>query len=278
MIPPLEHLFDIGHGSSLPLPPALRALYKELGFPEHAGRPYVIANFVSTLDGVVSLDVPGQAVGSVIGGFNQQDSMVMGLLRAAADVVIVGAGTLRASPGHVWTPEFVFPSLATDYEVLRKRMGLAPSPLNVVVTARGNVDIALPVFQSDEVPVLIVTTDTGARRIEAMHPPRDVQVVTAGNGNSLMARDILSAITDASPSTRLMLIEGGPHLIGDFLAERSLDELFLTLAPQVAGRENSQDRLGFVEGRLFAPEQPSWGSLVSVKRGGSHLFLRYSFP
>ena len=65
--------------------------------------------------------------------------------------------------------------------------------------------------------------------------------------------------------------------MGDFFAERCLDELFLTLAPQVAGRDNGNERLGVVAGKLFAPDHPMWGTLVSVKRGGSHLFLRYAF-
>jgi riboflavin biosynthesis pyrimidine reductase len=72
-------------------------------------------------------------------------------------------------------------------------------------------------------------------------------------------------------------VEGGPQLIGDFFAEACLDELFLTLAPQLAGRDSSSERPGLVAGKRFAPELPLWGSLVGVKRGGSHLFLRYVF-
>jgi riboflavin biosynthesis pyrimidine reductase len=75
----------------------------------------------------------------------------------------------------------------------------------------------------------------------------------------------------------VVLVEGGPHLMGDFFAEGLLDELFLTLAPQVAGRDGHSERPGFVSGKTFAPDKPLWGTLVSAKRGGSHLFLRYSF-
>ena len=75
----------------------------------------------------------------------------------------------------------------------------------------------------------------------------------------------------------VILVEGGPQLIGDFFAERCLDELFLTLAPQVAGRDDTSERPGLVAGKRFAPEHPIWGTLVGVKRGGSHLFLRYAF-
>jgi riboflavin biosynthesis pyrimidine reductase len=65
--------------------------------------------------------------------------------------------------------------------------------------------------------------------------------------------------------------------MGDFFAEQCLDELFLTLAPQVAGRDAARDRPGLVAGHSFAPERPLWGTLVGVKRAGSHLFLRYAF-
>ena len=56
--------------------------------PRHAARPHVIGNFVTSLDGVVSLGIPGKAGGGEISGFNPHDRMVMGLLRAAADAVV----------------------------------------------------------------------------------------------------------------------------------------------------------------------------------------------
>src|SRR6266516_3406713 len=79
---PLETLYDMEHGNNLSLPPDLAALYGRLQFPLHPGRPYVIGNFVSTLDGVVTLNIPGQAGGGPISGFNPHDHLVMGLLRA----------------------------------------------------------------------------------------------------------------------------------------------------------------------------------------------------
>jgi riboflavin biosynthesis pyrimidine reductase len=273
----LETLFDAGARPGLPLPSELAALYGSLGFPSHPGRQYVISNFVSTLDGVVSLDAPGKAVGDVISGSNEPDSMVMGLLRAAADCVVIGAGTLRASPHHLWNPQHVFPPFADAYKVLRERLGKQPSPLNVIVTARGTIDLSLPLFQSGKVPVLIVTTRGGARRFNETELPESVHVVEGSDAASLGARDILRAITAFRPSSDTVLIEGGPHLLGHFIAERCLDELFLTLAPQLAGRESALERLGVVAGQIFAPEHPVWGTLVSVKRGGSHLFLRYAF-
>jgi len=65
-------------------------------------------------------------------------------------------------------------------------------------------------------------------------------------------------------------------VFGGFFAERRVDELFLTLAPQVAGRDGASERPGLAAGWRFLPDDPRWGRLVSVKRGGSHLFLRYA--
>jgi riboflavin biosynthesis pyrimidine reductase len=87
-------------------------------------------------------------------------------------------------------------------------------------------------------------------------------------------------VLDAVGRTRksaLVLIEAGPRLMSDFFAERLLDELFLTLAPQVAGRDGVVERPGLVSGKLFAPEHPVWGTLVCLKRAGDHLLLRYAF-
>ena len=76
---------------------------------------------------------------------------------------------------------------------------------------------------------------------------------------------------------KLILVEGGPRLLGDFYAERLVDEQFLTLAPQIAGRDAGDRRLSLVMGKTFAPRNALWGTLIDVRRGSSHLFLRYSF-
>jgi riboflavin biosynthesis pyrimidine reductase len=279
LLTPLETLYEVARGENVTLPPELAALYGRLEFPSHSsrgGRPYVITNFVSSLDGIVSLGVPGQAAGGPISGFNQHDRMVMGLLRAAADVVLVGAGTLRSVSDHVWTARYIYPALADAYQSMRSALVKTGPPLNVIVTARGELDPNLRVFQSGEVPVLIVTNTQGFRRIRRLGIPQSVEVVAVQNADRLSARSILDAVGRVR-SSDVLLVEGGPHLLGDFFAESCLDEQFLTLAPQVAGRDGSTERPGFVAGRTFAPEHPLWGTLVSVKQGGSHLFLRYAF-
>ena len=272
---PLQTLFDDTRGTDLSLPAELAELYGGLRFPAHPGRPHVVGNFVETLDGVVSLGVPGKAGGGEISGFNRHDRMVMGLLRAVADAVVIGAGTLRAaSPDHRWTADYIYPPLADAYRSLRATLGRTDPPLNVVVSASGDLDLDRRLFRSGEVPVLIVTTPEGAERLDERALPPSVRVAVGDAPGSLSARAVLAAVRRVRPC-ELILVEAGPRLMGDFLAEEQLDELFLTLAPQVAGRDGSLDRPGFVAGQRFAPEQPLWGTLVDIKRGGSHLFVRY---
>lgn len=275
---PLESLFDAQHGVSLPLPPELAAIYGQLRFPQPSDRPYVFANFVTSLDGVVSLEAPGHAGGGDISGNNTHDHMVMGILRAVADAIIVGAGTLRKSPNHIWSAEHIYPPFSTLYQQLRHDLGKTAPPLNVMVTMEGNINLNQPLFQSGEVPVLILTTIEGGQRLrqQAIPSTTEIVVLKRSEKGSLSAQAILEAVQRAR-SCNLILSEGGPKLLGSFFAEHCLDELFLTLAPQVAGRDKTIERPGLVSGMLFAPEFPLWGSLVSVKRETSHLFLRYTF-
>src|SRR5512141_1437416 len=161
----LQTLFETKRGRMLPLPPRLARLYGSLRMPLPRAQPHVISNFVTTLDGVVSLNAKGHASGGDISGFSAQDRMVMGLLRAVADVVIIGAGTLFADRRHVWTAAAVFPELADEYRQLSEALGQRGPPLNVIVSGSGRVDLRLPVFASGKVRALIITTSAGAKRL-----------------------------------------------------------------------------------------------------------------
>ena len=66
-------------------------------------------------------------------------------------------------------------------------------------------------------------------------------------------------------------------MLGEFYARRLVDEQFLTLAPQIAGREDDDGRLSLVMGHAFPPGSARWGTLTDVRRSASHLFLRYTF-
>src|SRR5260221_1345415 len=191
MASPRGVLFSDGEvAGAFPLPPDLLALLGRLQFPLQSGPPYIIGNFVTTLDGVVALNEPGHAGGGDISGFNQHDQMVMGLLRAIADAVIVGAGTLRSVPQHRWTAQYIYPPLADAYQQLRTSLAKPAPPLNCIVTARGEVEINLPMFQSGEVPVLLVTTAQGAERIPTQRLPPSMQLLSVKTAGSLSARAI----------------------------------------------------------------------------------------
>jgi riboflavin biosynthesis pyrimidine reductase len=272
---PFDTLHDAALGEAVPLPPTLERLYGPLRVPSRTGRPTTLANFVTTLDGVVSLGIPGHAGGGPISGNDPHDRMLMGLLRAVADAVVVGAGTLRADDDHLWTADHVFPDLAPAYRELRAALGKSGPPLNVIVSASGELDFGLRVFASGEVPVLVVTTGRGAERLRREEVPPSVRIAAVPCAEAIGAGAILGAVSEARPA-EVVLVEGGPHLLGGFLAAGILDQLFLTLAPQIAGREAGDARPGLVAGQRFAPEHPLWSGLVVVKRAGSHLFLRYA--
>lgn len=282
MVRALTTLVDTTVGVALPLAGALARLYGPLRFPAGSGRPWVLANFVTTLDGVVSWNVPGQMGGGEVSGFSSEDTAVMGLLRAASDAVVIGAATLRVVPDHLWTPDFFHPELADDYQALRAALGMLQPPMAVIVTGSGEVDLRLRVFVSREEPVLIVTTLAGERRLRAQGVPAGVSVAALETGadGKLDATRIVDTIGEhLGNGPQRLLVEGGPQLMAAFFKAQALDELFLTLSPQVAGRDPALGeagwRPGLVEGALLAPSAPAWGRLVSVKQVDSHLFLRY---
>ncbi len=272
---PLEQCFTSHWGERLALPPELEAIYGPLGFPPAPpGRPYVISNFVETLDGVAVAHADGTSLD--ISGANPHDHLLMGLLRACADAVIVGAGTLRDAREHLWTPDYIYPPLASAYRSLRQGLGKPGQPLNVIVSASGNIDLELPVFHTPSITALVITTRSGEQRLRTQALPPAVRIATGGDGKTLSAHAILAAIERVLPCERL-LVEGGPALLAALFAEHLVDELFLTLAPQLAGRSTEEQRPGMVSGRLFLPNDPRWGRLISLKRADSYLFLRYAF-
>jgi riboflavin biosynthesis pyrimidine reductase len=198
----------------------------------------------------------------------------MGLLRAAADVVIVGAGTLRSVPRHVWTAPAIYAPMAEPYARLRAALGRGDAPLTVRVSASGDLDPTLPVFSRGAGPVTVVTTPAGAGAL-ATRGARALDVRVVHRPGPLAAADILEALNVGSDAR--ILLECGPRLLDAFLAAHRVDDLFLTLAPQVAGRAPGAAREAFAAGTLFLPDRPLWGELVNVKSAGSFLFLRYRF-
>jgi riboflavin biosynthesis pyrimidine reductase len=263
---PVIRPFEVLYEARLPayrLPPELERLYGKIGF---AG-PVLFSNFVSSVDGVVSLgDQP--SAGSVISGRYPADRFVMGLLRACADAVVIGAGTLRATPGHLWTPAHVYPDLAKGFAALRRNLGRTLEPRLVLITASGRVDLSHRALVAG---ALILTTDAGARAIGRRRPDAS-EVVVAGKGKSL---DLVRAIRDLRDrGYRVLLTEGGPHLMAALMRRQLLDEMFLTVSPVAAGRA-AGERLGMVEGAELLPKAGAWSRLLSLRRHGDYVFLRY---
>lgn len=254
------------------LPEALRAAYGgDLAIPLRNDRPTLVANFVTTLDGVVSYNTPEAAGGGEISGFFEPDRFVMGLLRSLADVVLVGAGTLRAAPEGDWTPGAVYPDSGAAFAALRRRLGLRPNPIMAVVTGSGAIDLRHPGLADSDVEVVLITTDAGATALARQGVRGHVDV--RSTGDRVKPADVLETL--AFHGAELVLCEGGPHLFGQLLSAGLVDELFLTLAPQIAGRSASTPRLGLVEDTAFAVADARWGRLVDLRRADDHLFARY---
>jgi riboflavin biosynthesis pyrimidine reductase len=265
-VEPLERLYDGAGKSPLPLPDELERLY-DGGFGLEPDALY--ANFVSTIDGVVALGDPAVSSGPAISGRSEADRFVMGLLRAAAGAVMIGGGTMRDDPGHLWTPDYIFPPAAAAYAELRKNLGLSPRPLLAVVTASGRLDVRERALEHD---ALVLTTEPGARALEGKLPKGSRLKVLAPERFTLA--QAVSALREEGYGR--VLSEGGPRVLGELMRQQLLDELFLTLAPVLAGRSAGVRRFGLLEDLAFEATSLRPARLLSARRHGGHLLLRYS--
>jgi riboflavin biosynthesis pyrimidine reductase len=262
VLAPFDVLFE-AEVPDYPLPTDLKHLYGRLGFRS----PVLYSNFVSSLDGVVTLGSKPSA-GSLISGKDPADRFLMGLLRACADAVVLGAGTLRATPGHLWTPAHVYPSLSTEFIALRSALGRSAEPKLVLLTATGDLDFKHPALAKG---AIVITTEGGAKKI-GDQLPATCELVVMGKGKSL---DLSKAIGELrGRGLDVLLCEGGPHVMGQLIEAGLLDEMFLTVSPVVAGRGH-EPRLGMVEGVELLPAKGAWSKLLSSRRHGDYLFLRY---
>ena len=245
------------------LPEPLRAFYGgDLG----VGRECVYANFVETLDGVVAIPDVEQSNALVADG-SDDDKHLMGLLRAFADAVLIGSGTLRASPKGRWRPDGVYPAAKDAFADLRARLGKAERATVAVVTTGVSLDTSHPVL--DEAVVL--TTDAGAALLGDAVP----NVVVVNDGGSVDLRAALAWLRAQGHAQ--VLAEAGPRTFGELVAAELVDELFLTVSPVLAGRSAAGRRFGLIEETALLPETRVAPMLRSVRRGNEHLFLRYGF-
>ena len=242
------------------LPDRLREFYDgDLGLDG----PCVYANFVETLDGVVAIPALERSNALVAAG-SDDDKFLMGILRAFADVVLIGSGTMLASPKGRWRPGGVYPDAKDAFAELRARLGKPEHPAVAVVTSGASLDVAHPVLAD----AVVLTTKRGAERLSLP----DVVAVNDGDWVDLRAAlDVLRSRGHA-----LVLAEAGPTTFAELVAGGLVDELFLTVSPVLAGRLGT-GRLSLVEGIELLPELQTPLRLRSLRRGGSHLFARYAF-
>ena len=265
---PMDLIFEKHGLPSNDVPKDLERLYGGgLGFEA----PRLYANFVSSLDGVVALESQDHS-SQMISGRSEADRFVMGLLRACADAVLIGAGTLRAAPDSLWTPTYIYPEAAAEFAELRKHLGRSDEPRLVLLTARGEMDPHHPALEAG---ALVLTTSLGATKLRGRLPGAST-IVAMENGRAINLVDVIATLR--SEGHQLVLSEGGPTVMGSLVQAALLDELFLTLSPILAGRSDVGGRPGLVEGAELLPARSISGDLLSVRKHGSHLFLRYAIP
>jgi riboflavin biosynthesis pyrimidine reductase len=209
---------------------AAEHLFDDVDFAALAppGRPYVICNMVASADGRAALEGKTKHLSG------EADRAVFHALRTAVDAIIVGTGTLRAERygRMVRQPE---------RQEIRKARGLHPEPLSIVVSRSGDFPTDIPLFNDPEARIATYTTASPSDALRRAHDEHGI---------------------------RSVLCEGGPTLNAAMLAEGVLDELFLTVAPLLAG--------GAAPLTILTTGLPTPLDLKWAYEGGGELFLRYA--
>lgn len=218
-----------------------------LGEPHAAGRPFLAINMVASVDGRATLK------GSAVGIGSSADHRLLFELRAEADVVLHGAGTVRADPLSARVPQ--------DLSEQRAARSQTAQPLGAILTRSGNLPVRHPYYDSST--LIYVCSD---KTVLVSAPT--VEVARIQN-----VRDMIDDLWRRG--VRRILCEGGPTLNSMLFQERLIDEIYLTIAPKLFGGE---DPLTIVKGPRFDPMlRLELRSLVEIN---SELFLRYavSYP
>ncbi|MFF9202096.1 pyrimidine reductase family protein [Streptomyces sp. NPDC014986] len=246
---------EIPDGSAREWSPAeLAAAYAYPGPGTGGGRPWLRANMVSTLDGAAQHGGRSQPLSCAA------DMRIFGVLRALADVVVVGAETVRR--------EGYRPARArAEFAAAREAAGQGPAAAIAVVTAGLELDFSLPLFTSPAVPTLLLTGAGADPERVAAAERAGARVVTAGDGAAVDPARAVRALA-ALGHTRL-LTEGGPRLLGAMVAAGVLDELCLTVAPLLTAGDAQRIARG------PSVTLPSRFTLRSMLEEDGFLFTRY---
>jgi riboflavin biosynthesis pyrimidine reductase len=241
-------------------PASVSEVIEELGLwdrsVEAQVRPQVILNMISTADGRATLAGRSGALS------NSADRALFHGLRCAVDAVLVGAGTVRVERYGRIIPD------AARRE-LRRRRGLSDEPLACIVSGRVELEGDIPLLREPSARVVILTGSEASLPASAAH----VEYIRTGHAGRCELPDAIAELGERYGVQRV-LCEGGPHLAWQLLAAGLLDELFLTVAPMLAGGEpSSGEALRILAGGELVPSREL--ELLGVLSSGSELFLRY---
>jgi len=199
-------------------------------YPAEQNTTWLRANFIASLDG-------GATVGGTSGRLGGPgDRALFSLLRELADVILVGAGTVRVE-GYAGARPTV------DQRQSRQARGQSEVPQLAIVTKSGRLDRDMPVFIRTEVPPLVLTcataTDQAQRRLAGI---ADVVDCSDNDPTRVDEAAVLAALADRG--LHRVLTEGGPMLFGSFVERDLLDELCLTIAPSLVGGQSGRIATG----------------------------------
>jgi 5-amino-6-(5-phosphoribosylamino)uracil reductase len=270
---PFVLLFETGRAAGVSLPEIFRSIYGgDWRIPQQPRRPYVFVNFAVSHDGRISFNEPGHLGAADVNQRNPHDRWLMGLLRARADAVLIGDGTLRAAVAHVWTPDYIFPEDAAAFAALRRREGRTPVPWLVVLSQTGELPANAEVWR-ERMPVVVVTPRGRGHAVRSMRHRGRVRLLELG-ADTVDVRQLM-AILARQFGVRTLLCEGGARTYGALLRAGCVDEEFLTICPLVIGSGSAgRPRPSLVEGATFMPGAAPRLRLCSIRQAGDYLFLR----
>jgi riboflavin biosynthesis pyrimidine reductase len=235
----------------LPDPVDAVELIDAYDYPPNA--TWLRANMIASADGAATINGRAGGLG------NATDQQVLGFLRALADVVIAGAGTVTAEG---YGPARARP----QHQELRAAAGQSPAPRMVVVSQRLQLDFESKYFTEALQPPVVVTCEAApADRLLAAR--KVAEVVVAGDSVVSPARmvDALVAL-----GHRRLLCEGGPTLLAMVAGESVLDELCLTIAPTLVAGPSRR----ILEGPLLEPA-PKMALTQLLQDDDDLLYARY---